>query len=61
VVQERGDERCVEFGDVEGGGRFADVFGGVSQQQPERGLVGADRVGAGGALGDQPVGEVGLE
>ena len=61
VVQERGDQRRVELGDVEGAGCLAGAFGGEGQQQPEGDLVGGDRVRARGALADQPVGEVGLQ
>jgi len=61
VVQERRDERRVELGDVQGGGRLAEAFGCEGQQEPEGELVGADGVRAGGALADQPVGEVGLQ
>jgi len=61
MVQERADQRRVEFGDVEGGGCLAQAFRGEGQQEPEGELVGADRVRAGGPLADQPVGEVGLQ
>ena len=61
VIEERGDQRRVELGDVQGGGRLAEAFGGEGQQQPEGELVGADGVRAGGPLADQPVGEEGLQ
>ena len=35
VIQERGDQRRVELGDVQGGGRLAEAFGGEGQQEPE--------------------------
>ena len=61
VVQERGDQRRVEVGDIQGAGRLAGFPGGEGQQEPEGDLVGGDGVGAGGPLADQPVGEVGLQ
>jgi hypothetical protein len=61
VVEERGDERRVEFGDVERAGGLGGAFGGEADEEPEAGLVGGDGVGAGVALADQAVGEEGLE
>ena len=61
VIEERGDQRRVELGDVQGGGGLAEASGGEGQQQPEGELVGADGVRAGRALPDQPIGEVGLQ
>jgi hypothetical protein len=61
VVQERGDQRCVEVGDVQLAGRGADAFGGEGQQQPEGEFVGSDRVRTRGPLADQPVGEERLQ
>ena len=61
VIQERGDQRRVELGDVQGGGRVAEAFRGEGQQEPEGEFVGADGVRAGGPLADQPVGEEGLQ
>jgi hypothetical protein len=61
VVQERGDQRRVELGDVQLAGRLARPLGGELQQQPEGEAVGGDRVRARAALGEEPVGEVGLQ
>jgi hypothetical protein len=60
VVQERGDQRRVEVGDVEGAGRLAGLPGGEGQREPW-GKPGGDGVGAGRPLADQPVGEIGLQ
>ena len=60
VVQERGDQRRVELGDVQLAGRIAGPVLREGEQQPERLAVGGDRVRARSALGDQPVGEIGL-
>ena len=60
VVEERGDQRRVEIGDVQGARRLAGAFGGEAEQQPEGVAVGGDRVRTRAALTDQPVGEVGL-
>ena len=49
--------RRVELGDVELGWLASEPALGVVEQQPERVAVGADRVRADVALGDQPVGE----
>ncbi len=51
VVQERGDQRRVEVGDVQGAGRLAGLPGGEGQQEPEGELVGGDGVGAGRSAG----------
>ena len=56
VVKERGDQRRVELRDVELARRRAQALCGEVQQQPEAVAVGGDRVRAGGALADQPVG-----
>jgi hypothetical protein len=57
VVEEGGDQWRVELGDVELGWLAPEPSLGVVEQQPERVAVGADRVRADVALGDQPVGE----
>jgi len=57
VAQERGDERRVELCDVEGGGALAVRWAAKPAGAGKLGLVGADRVGAGGAAADQAVGE----
>ena len=46
VVQERGDQRRVEIGDVERGRRLAGRGGGEADQQPERVAVAGDGVAA---------------
>ena len=61
VVQEPGDERRVEIGDVERGRRLAGRGGGEADQQSERVAVAGDGVGRGASLGDEPVGEEGLQ
>ena len=61
VVQEGGDQRRVEMGDVELAGRLGGALGGEGEQQPEGVAVGGDGVRAGCALTDQPVGEEGLQ
>jgi hypothetical protein len=61
VGQERRDQRCVEFCDVERARAFAGSFGGKDEQEAEPGPVGGDGVGAGVALADQPIGEEGLQ
>jgi len=60
VLEERGDQRRVELGDVQLAGRLAGALRGEAQQQAERQAVGGDRVRARCALADQPVGEVRL-
>src|SRR5205809_95436 len=60
MVQERGDQRRVELGDVQLAGRLAGPLGGEAEQQPERLAVGGDRVLARAALRDQPIGEIRL-
>jgi hypothetical protein len=57
VVQERGDQRCVDLADVQSTGRLAGSLGGEADQEAQAGLVSGDGVGAGVALADQPVGE----
>jgi hypothetical protein len=57
VVQERGDQRRVEIGDVHRGRRLARRGGGEADQQSERVAVAGDRVRRGAALRDEPVGE----
>jgi len=61
VLNERSDQRRVELADVQFAWRLARALGSEAQQQTERGPVGGDRVRAGRALGDQPLGEVGLQ
>jgi len=61
VVQERGDQRRVEVGDVRDAGRLAGLAGGKGQQEREAELVGGEGVGAGRPLADQPVGEIGMQ
>lgn len=61
VLQERGDERCVERRDVEPARWRAGSLCGEAHQELERRLVGLDRVRARGALRDQALGEVALE
>ncbi len=61
VVQEGTDQGCVQIIDGQLAGREAGALGGERQQQPEGGAIGRDRVRARGALGDQPLGEVGLQ
>jgi hypothetical protein len=56
VVQERGDQRRVEVGDVQRVRFDAGALLG-EHQQPERVAVGGDRVRAGLSLPDQPLGE----
>jgi hypothetical protein len=57
VIQERADQRRVEIIDVQRRGLPAGPLGGEAEQQPQRVAVGVDRVRAGLALADQPVGE----
>jgi hypothetical protein len=61
VVQERADQPGVQVGDLQAGGRLAGALGGEAQQQLAGVAVGGDGVGAGLALADEPVGEVGLQ
>ena len=61
VVEERGDQWRVEVADVELAGLAAGPLGGEREQQPERVAVGGDRVRAGVALPDQPLGEERLQ
>jgi hypothetical protein len=61
VGQERGDQRRVQVVDAELARGPAAAGGGEGQQQPERLPVAGDRVRAGGALADQPFGEVRLQ
>jgi hypothetical protein len=61
VIEEGGDQRRVELCDVEPGWLAPEPSLGVVEQQPERVAVGADRVRADVALGDQPVGEPHLQ
>jgi hypothetical protein len=61
VVQERGDQRRVEVGDVERRRRLAGLGGGESDQQSDRGSVAGDGVGRGATLTDEPVGEERLQ
>jgi len=60
VLEERGDQRRVELGDVQLAGQLAGLFGGELQQQAERLAVRGDRVRARTTLRDEPVCEVGL-
>src|SRR6266576_2002678 len=55
VVQERGDQRGVEVGDVELAGVLPGALGGEGQQQPPGVPVAGDGVAAGAALADEPV------
>jgi hypothetical protein len=57
VLEERGDQRRVEVGDVELAGWGAASLGGEAQEQPEGVAVGGDRVRARRALADEAVGE----
>jgi hypothetical protein len=61
VVQECADQRRVQVGDRQVGGRRAGVLLGEGQQQLARVSVGGDGVAAGLALAGQPVGEERLE
>ncbi len=61
VLQEGADQRGVEIGDLEAGGRLAGLLRGEGEQQLEGVAVGGDGVRAGLALADQPVGHVGLQ
>jgi hypothetical protein len=55
VVEERGNQRRVELGDIQLAGRLACPLGCEAEQQTERLAVAGDRVRACSALGDQPV------
>ena len=61
VVEETGDQRRAEVGEVEFGGCLAPLGGGEQQQEPPGGAVGADGVTAGLELPHQPVGEERLQ
>jgi hypothetical protein len=61
VVEEGGDHGRVELRDVEFAGRGACPVGREPQQQLEGVAVGGDRVLAGLVLGEQAVGEIGLQ
>ena len=62
VVEERADQRRVEVGEVQlAWAACRSARAAKRKQQPERVAVGGDRARAGVALGDQPLGEVGLE
>ena len=61
VLQERRDKRGVEVAEVEVAWLCAGPLGGEGEQQPERVAVSGDRVRAGPALADQPLGEEGLQ
>ena len=60
MVEERADQRSVEIVDVELERLLAGPLVGEAEQQPERVAVGGDGLGAGVALGDQPLGEESL-
>jgi hypothetical protein len=57
MVQERGDEGGVEVDQAQRGWWLRELLLREGQQQLHRVAVGRDRVGAGGALADQTVGE----
>jgi hypothetical protein len=57
VVEERADQRGVQVGDPQPRRGAARLLLGEGQQEPEGVAVGGDRVAAGVALPDQPVGE----
>jgi hypothetical protein len=61
VLEERADQWRVEIVDVELEGLLAGLLVCEAQQQSERVSVGGDRFRARAALGDQTVGEIGLE
>jgi hypothetical protein len=61
VVEERGDQRGVEVGDVERRGLLAGLGGGEAEQDSEGAAVAGDGVWGGAPLGDEPVGEERLE
>src|SRR5260221_334843 len=61
VGQEVCDERGVQVDEVELAGLVAGAAGGEAEQQPQGVAVGGDGVGAGVALADEPLGEVGLQ
>ena len=61
VVEETGDQRRAEVGEVEFRGCLALLGGGEQQQEPPGGAVGADGVAAGLELPHQPVGEERLQ
>ena len=61
VGQERGDGRGVEVFEVQLCWLFVTGVRDVAQQEPPRVAVGGDRVRAGLALADQPVGEERLQ
>jgi hypothetical protein len=57
VVEEGPDQRRVEVGELEPGGRRARSLLGEGEQEPERVPVGGDRVRAHLPLGEEPLGE----
>ena len=57
VVEECADQRGVEVGKHEQGGRLAGALLGKGEQEPERVSVGGDRVRACPPLGEKPIGE----
>jgi hypothetical protein len=61
VLEERRDQRCAELVKSDVGGSFAEAVVHEAQQQRERGLVGADRVGARLAFPSKALDEEGLE
>jgi hypothetical protein len=61
VVEEPADHVGVEVVEIEGGRRLAGALVGVAEKQPERVAIGGHGVGAGAALGDQPLGEERLQ
>jgi hypothetical protein len=61
VVEETGDQRRAEIGEVQFRGCLALLGGGEQQQEPPGGPVGADGVAAGLELPHQPVGEERLQ
>ena len=61
VVEERGDQRGVEVGDVELAGVLAGALRSEGQEQPPGIPVAGDGMRAGTALADEPVGEEGLQ
>ncbi len=61
VVEERGDHRGVQVGDVKPAGQGPGGGGGEAEQQPQRVPVSGDGVRAGPPLGGQPLGEERLD
>jgi len=57
VVEEFADERRIDVGDEQVGGRLAEARRGEGQEKPERVAIGGDRVLARLALATEPLGE----